>query len=60
MNERYQGVREEPSSLRHNTVLARTADKLVLTDSNGENRIIARRAMRGDARQRRQSGGFAA
>ncbi len=35
MNERYQGVREEPSScvIRYR---ARTADKLVLTDSNGE------------------------
>ncbi|EDF6657107.1 envelope stress response activation lipoprotein NlpE [Salmonella enterica subsp. enterica serovar Newport] len=36
MNERYQGVREEPSSFASYGTWARTADKLVLTDSNGE------------------------
>lgn len=35
MNERYQGVREEPSSFASYGTGA-TADKLVLTDSNGE------------------------
>lgn len=36
MNERYQGVREEPSSFASYGTWARTADKLVLTDSQGE------------------------
>lgn len=36
MNERYQGVREEPSSFASYGTWARTADKLVLTDSKGE------------------------
>ena len=36
MNERYQGVREEPSSFASYGSWARTADKLVLTDSQGE------------------------
>lgn len=36
INERYQGVREEPSSFASYGTWARTADKLVLTDSNGE------------------------
>ena len=36
MNERYQGVREEPSSFASYGTWARTADKLELTDSNGE------------------------
>ena len=36
MNVRYQGVREEPSSFASYGTLARTADKLVLTDSQGE------------------------
>lgn len=36
MNERYQGVRDEPSSFSSYGTWARTADKLVLTDSKGE------------------------
>lgn len=36
MNERYQGVRDEPSSFASYGKWARTADKLVLTDSKGE------------------------
>lgn len=36
MNERYQGVRDEPSSFDSYGTWARTADKLVLTDSKGE------------------------
>ncbi|EHK0947271.1 envelope stress response activation lipoprotein NlpE [Citrobacter farmeri] len=36
MNVRYQGVREEPSSFASYGTWARTADKLVLTDSQGE------------------------
>lgn len=36
MNERYQGVRDEPSSFASYGTWARTADKLVLTDSKGE------------------------
>lgn len=36
MNERYQGVRDEPSSFAFYGTWARTADKLVLTDSKGE------------------------
>lgn len=36
MNERYQGVRKEPSSFASYGTWARTADKLVLTDSKGE------------------------
>ncbi|HGY2354473.1 TPA: envelope stress response activation lipoprotein NlpE [Citrobacter farmeri] len=36
MNERYQGMREEPSSFASYGTWARTADKLVLTDSQGE------------------------
>lgn len=36
MNERYLGAREEPSSLASYGTWARTADKLVLTDSKGE------------------------
>nr|WP_233471470.1 MULTISPECIES: envelope stress response activation lipoprotein NlpE [Citrobacter] len=36
MNERYQGVRDEPSSFASYGSWARTADKLVLTDSKGE------------------------
>lgn len=36
MNERYQGVRSEPSSFASYGVWARTADTLVLTDSKGE------------------------
>ncbi|MGL5454866.1 MAG: envelope stress response activation lipoprotein NlpE [Citrobacter telavivensis] len=36
MNERYQGVREEPSSFASYGTWTRTADKLVLTDSQGE------------------------
>ena len=35
MNERYQGVRDEPSSFASYGTWARTADKLVLTDSKG-------------------------
>lgn len=46
MNERYQGVREEPSSFASYGTWARTADKLVLTDSNGEKSYYrARKAM---------------
>lgn len=36
MNERYRGVRDEPSSFASYGTWARTADKLVLTDSKGE------------------------
>jgi uncharacterized lipoprotein NlpE involved in copper resistance len=36
MNERYQGVSREPSSFASYGTWARTADKLVLTDSKGE------------------------
>ncbi|QLN18030.1 envelope stress response activation lipoprotein NlpE [Escherichia coli] len=36
MNERYLGAREEPSSFASYGTWARTADKLVLTDSKGE------------------------
>ncbi|EKU4730267.1 envelope stress response activation lipoprotein NlpE [Citrobacter freundii] len=36
MNERYQGVRDETSSFASYGTWARTADKLVLTDSKGE------------------------
>ncbi|CBG86980.1 envelope stress response activation lipoprotein NlpE [Citrobacter rodentium] len=36
MNQRYLGAREEPSSFASYGTWARTADKLVLTDSNGE------------------------
>ncbi|MFW0764212.1 envelope stress response activation lipoprotein NlpE [Trabulsiella odontotermitis] len=36
MNERYQGVQHEPSSFASYGTWARTADKLVLTDSDGE------------------------
>ena len=36
MNERYQGVSREPSSFASYGIWARTADKLVLTDSKGE------------------------
>lgn len=36
MNERYQGVSREPSSFGSYGTWARTADKLVLTDSEGE------------------------
>lgn len=36
MSERYQGVRDEPSSFASYGTWARTADKLVLTDSKGE------------------------
>ncbi|HFZ8995133.1 TPA: envelope stress response activation lipoprotein NlpE [Citrobacter freundii] len=36
MNERYQGAREEPSSFASYGTWARTADRLVLTDSKGE------------------------
>ncbi|WP_072275050.1 copper resistance protein NlpE N-terminal domain-containing protein, partial [Salmonella enterica] len=36
MNERYQGVREEPSSFASSGTWARTADTLGFTDSNGE------------------------
>ncbi|MRS15124.1 envelope stress response activation lipoprotein NlpE [Enterobacteriaceae bacterium RIT691] len=36
MNERYQGVRHEPSSFGSYGTWARTAEKLVLTDSKGE------------------------
>lgn len=36
MNEHYQGARDEPSSFASWGSWARTADKLVLTDSNGE------------------------
>lgn len=46
MNERYLGAREEPSSFASYGTWARTADKLVLTDSKGEKHIIGRKAMR--------------
>lgn len=46
MNERYQGVREEPSSFASYGTWARTADKLVLPTAMARNRIIARKAMR--------------
>ncbi len=46
MNERYQGVREEPSSFASYGTWARTADKLVLTDSNGEKSYYRAKAMR--------------
>jgi copper homeostasis protein (lipoprotein) len=36
MNERYQGVKREPSSFGSYGTWARTAEKLVLTDSNGD------------------------
>ena len=36
MNERYQGVKDEPSSFASYGTWARTADKLVLTNSKGE------------------------
>jgi copper homeostasis protein (lipoprotein) len=36
MNERYQGAKREPSSFGSYGTWARTAEKLVLTDSNGE------------------------
>ncbi|MGU7802607.1 copper resistance protein NlpE N-terminal domain-containing protein, partial [Escherichia coli] len=36
MNERYQGVSREPSSFASYGTWARTADKLVLTNSKGE------------------------
>ena len=43
---RYLGAREEPSSFASHGTWARTADKLVLTDSKGESHIIGRKAMR--------------
>lgn len=46
MNERYLGAREEPSSFASYGTWARTADKLVLTDSKVKSHIIGRKAMR--------------
>ncbi|EJM0810102.1 envelope stress response activation lipoprotein NlpE [Escherichia albertii] len=46
MNERYLGAREEPSSFASYGTWARTADKLVLTDSKGEKSYYR---VRGDA-----------
>ncbi len=61
MNERYQGVREEPSSFASYGTWARTADKLVLNRQQWREIVLSReRQCAGDARQRRQSGGFAA
>lgn len=46
MNERYLGAREEPSSFASYGTWARTADKLVLTDSKGEKSYYRAKAMR--------------
>ena len=50
MNERYLGAREEPSSFASYGTWARTADKLVLTDSKGEKSYYRAKGCTGDAR----------